>query len=497
VTPRDAALATLVAVIWGANFVAIDRGLEGFPPLLFVAVRFLFVCLPAVLFVPRPTTRWRDIALIGLFMSAGQFGLVYLAMHLGMPAGLTPLVLQSQVLFTLLFASVALREHPTRGQLAGVLVGAAGLVTVGVGRAAHAPVVPVLLVVAAASAWAVGNVIARRVGARGQSGSGLSMVVWSGTVVPLPMIALSWAVEGRGAIVAAVSHPDLGAVGSAVFTAYLASLLGYGLWNGLLARYPASSVVPFTMLVPVVGMATASWALDEVPTRLELIGGVVLLAGVAAAALLARRRPARAGSRLALGSGRPVRRVLGPRRVVWPQRAPAPRPRRVCGEDADDGAGVVDPAGEHGLLGLVEVDPADRHTELLPVLHGAYSESTVWDGIRILMDHHEWAVAIIVFLASMVIPLVKLAGLFSLVVTSRMGWGRRLRGRTHLYKFIDAIGPWAMLDVFLLAVLVALVKLQGWAEILPGTGLFAFTAMVVLTMLASAAFDPKLIWQRP
>lgn len=149
------------------------------------------------------------------------------------------------------------------------------------------------------------------------------------------------------------------------------------------------------------------------------------------------------------------------------------------------------------LAALVLYVPANVYPIMKMYLHGAYSESTVWDGIKILMDHHEWAVAIIVFMASMVIPLVKLAGLFSLVVTSRMGWGRRLRGRTHLYKFIDAIGPWAMLDVFLLAVLVALVKLQGWAEILPGTGLLAFTAMVVLTMLASAAFDPKLIWQRP
>jgi len=149
------------------------------------------------------------------------------------------------------------------------------------------------------------------------------------------------------------------------------------------------------------------------------------------------------------------------------------------------------------LAALVLYVPANVYPIMKMYLHGAYSESTVWDGIKILMDHHEWAVAVIVFLASMVIPLVKLAGLFSLVVTSRMGWGRRLRSRTHLYKFIDAIGPWAMLDVFLLAVLVALVKLQGWAEILPGTGLLAFTAMVVLTMLASAAFDPKLIWQRP
>jgi paraquat-inducible protein A len=148
------------------------------------------------------------------------------------------------------------------------------------------------------------------------------------------------------------------------------------------------------------------------------------------------------------------------------------------------------------LAALVLYVPANIYPIMKMHLYGGYSESTVWDGIVMLVKNDQWAVAVIVFLASMVIPLVKLAGLFSLVVTARMGWGRRLRNRTQLYKFIDAIGPWAMLDVFLLAVLVSVVKLSTWAKILPGPGLIAFTAVVVLTMLASAAFDPKLIWER-
>jgi paraquat-inducible protein A len=148
------------------------------------------------------------------------------------------------------------------------------------------------------------------------------------------------------------------------------------------------------------------------------------------------------------------------------------------------------------LAALILYVPANIYPIMKMYLYGGYSESTVWDGIVMLARNDQWFVAVIVFLASMVIPLVKLAGLFSLVVTARMGWGRRLRSRTQLYKFIDAIGPWAMLDVFLLAVLVALVKLSSWAKILPGPGLIAFTMVVVLTMFASAAFDPKLIWER-
>jgi paraquat-inducible protein A len=145
---------------------------------------------------------------------------------------------------------------------------------------------------------------------------------------------------------------------------------------------------------------------------------------------------------------------------------------------------------------LVLYIPANIYPIMKMYMYGAYSESTVWDGVKLLADNGQWFIALVVFLASMVIPLVKLAGLFALVVTSRMGWGRRLRSRTRLYKFIDAIGPWAMLDVFLLAVLIALVKLNVWAKVLPGPGLVPFTAMVVLTMLASASFDPKLIWER-
>ncbi|HEV2431554.1 MAG TPA: paraquat-inducible protein A [Burkholderiales bacterium] len=169
-----------------------------------------------------------------------------------------------------------------------------------------------------------------------------------------------------------------------------------------------------------------------------------------------------------------------------------------CGSfiTASSSRGRLEVVAALSLAALVLYVPANIYPILKMHLHGSYSESTVWDGVVTLMTHNEWAVAVIVFLASMVIPLVKLAGLFALVLTARMGWSRHLRERTWLYKFIDAIGPWAMLDVFLLAVLVALVKLSSWAQVIPGPGLLAFTAMVVLTMLASAAFDPKLIWER-
>ncbi|HZQ74000.1 MAG TPA: paraquat-inducible protein A [Burkholderiales bacterium] len=147
------------------------------------------------------------------------------------------------------------------------------------------------------------------------------------------------------------------------------------------------------------------------------------------------------------------------------------------------------------LAALILYVPANLYPILRMTQYGVESQSTVWDGVVLLARANQWLVAIVVFLASIVIPLLKLAGLFFLTLTARLESRRWMRARTRLYKFIDVIGPWAMLDVFLLAILVALVKLGQVATVLPGPGLVAFTCVVVLTILASASFDPHLIWR--
>ena len=114
VTTKHSALAVLVAIVWGVNFVVIDKGLAGVPPLLLVAIRFALVAVPLVFVVPRPTSGWRTVVAVGAFMSLGQFSLLYVGLHLGMPAGLASLVLQAQVVFTMVIARLALGERSTR-----------------------------------------------------------------------------------------------------------------------------------------------------------------------------------------------------------------------------------------------------------------------------------------------------------------------------------------------------------------------------------------------
>jgi O-acetylserine/cysteine efflux transporter len=270
---RHSLLAIAVAVVWGVNFVMIHVGLRDFPPLLFAALRFVVVAFPAVLFVPRPAIPLRWIVGVGLFLSAGQFALGFESMAQGLPAGLASLVLQVQVLFTLGFSVVLLRERPRAAQVGGCLVALAGMGVIAVGRGGAVPLGALALCVGAAASWGLGNIFTRRA----QAPDPIALLVWSSLVPPIPLAALSLA-TGEGA-------PSIGA-GGLLALAYIvlgASFFGYGAWMWLMARHPASRVAPYTLLVPPVGIAAAWASLGEQPNAAELAGAGIVLVGLAIA----------------------------------------------------------------------------------------------------------------------------------------------------------------------------------------------------------------------
>ncbi len=291
-TRRDSLLAAAVATIWGFNFVVIDWGMAGVPPLVFAAVRFTAVVVPAVFVVRRPEAPWRVVAAVGVFMSLGQFGYLYASMAAGMPPGLAALVLQAQVIFTVLIAAGVLHELPTRGQAAGVLLGSIGLAVVGVGRGGHVSAAALALCLLGALSWGIGNVVSRSSGVRG----GLSLTVWSALVVPVPLLALALALDGPAVVGDALVSLSWQAGLSTLYTAGLASLVGYGVFNTLLARNPPSAVVPWVLLAPAVAMVSAWLLLGQRPNVAELSGGAVLILGVLVAMRPARPRPRRSGA---------------------------------------------------------------------------------------------------------------------------------------------------------------------------------------------------------
>jgi O-acetylserine/cysteine efflux transporter len=287
----DAGRALLVVIIWGLNFVVIDRGLKTLPPLLFVALRYAFTVFPAIFFVSRPGVRWYWIVGIGLSMNAGQFGLLFVGIHQGVPAGLASLVIQSQAVFTLIFAAAVLREAPRATQLAGTLLASIGIVVIALGHAAGTPVAPLLLVIAAGACWGVGNIITRHAKAR----SAFGLIVWAGLVAPLPLLTLSLWLEGPRADLTAIQHLFPAGALAVAYMAIAATMFGFGTWTSLLKKYPAPVVAPFSLLVPIVGILSAWLVLGETPSWGELFGGAVVMLGLALVTGVANSAWQRAG----------------------------------------------------------------------------------------------------------------------------------------------------------------------------------------------------------
>lgn len=275
---RHVLLALLVVVVWGANFVVIHVGLDSFPPLLFVALRFAVMAPVGLLIIRRgPGVPARWVILIGLFISAGQFGLLFVSLDRGMPAGLASLVLQVQVLFTLAIAVIALGERPSRAQIIGAAIALCGLAIIAAGRAEGIPIGAMVLCIAAGASWGIGNICTRVA----RPPDAIALVMWSALVPPIPLFALSLAFEGTHDISHALSHPHPGGVLALAYVVLASTVFAYGAWTWLLARHPASQVAPFTLLVPVVGIVAAWAALGERPGIAELAGGIVVLAGLA------------------------------------------------------------------------------------------------------------------------------------------------------------------------------------------------------------------------
>jgi O-acetylserine/cysteine efflux transporter len=271
--------ALLIAAIWGFNFVVIKIGVSAVPPLFLVALRFLFSALPAVFFVERPRAPMRRVAAYGLLLGVGEFGFLFTAIKLGAPAGLSSILLQSQAFFTAVIAAAALGERLRSHNVAGMAVAAAGLSVFAfdAGSGSGGMSLPLLgMILLAGLGWAAANVEARRM----PGSSALGLMAWSSLFSPLPLAALSLAFEGPRAIAASVSGLGLLTLGALAYLVLLSTLLGYGLWNGLIMRHGASRIAPFSLLVPVFGLASAALALGERIDALDIAGAALILAGL-------------------------------------------------------------------------------------------------------------------------------------------------------------------------------------------------------------------------
>ncbi|MDN3353980.1 EamA family transporter [Actinomadura sp. DC4] len=285
--PRHVAIAVVIAALWGVNFVVIDVGLDSLPPLFFAGVRFVAAAFPAILFVRRPAIPWRWFVLVGLPLGVGQFGLLFISMHIGMPAGLSSLVLQTQALFTALFAAVMLRERPRRTQTAGMVVAFAGIALIGLTLGQGSPLLAFVLAIGAAGMWGLANIGLRKA----QPPDSFAFMVWVSLVPPLPLLALSAIFEGPRADLHALAHVSIGGLGALFYVAYVSTLVGFGAWGWLMRRYDAGQVAMYSLLVPPFGMSSAALFLGEPITVTDVVAALLIVGGVALGSVRRRRRP--------------------------------------------------------------------------------------------------------------------------------------------------------------------------------------------------------------
>lgn len=298
-SPQDALLALAVILVWGVNFVVIRLGLDVLPSLFFAFLRFLFVLVPACFFLPRPRIPLKWIVLYGLALGLIQFGLLFIAMRGMISPGLASLVVQMQVFFTVAIAMWRQGEKIAAHQVAAFALALAGMAVIAAHNGHGTSIAGLVLTLGAGLGWAISNQAAREASRAAQAAgvtlNMLALVVWGSLFAVPPLLALSLLVEGPAAIAHGLAQAGIGTWVAVAYQSFGNTIFGYGVWAILLSRYPAATVSPLSLLVPVVGFAASAVWLGE-PLPLWKIGATLLImAGLAVNLLWRPRKLALAG----------------------------------------------------------------------------------------------------------------------------------------------------------------------------------------------------------
>lgn len=285
---KDLLLALLVVVVWGANFTVIRLGLDGVPSMLLVALRYTLVVFPAMFFIKKPNLEWKYIMLYGFTVGVGQFGCLFYAMEIGMPAGLASIIAQLQAFISPLLGAIFLKEKIESKQLIGFIIAGIGLVFIGIASTSNGiasiPLGALLLTICAPIFWSTSNIIARyasnKVAARGEKLNMLGLVVWASLVPPIPMILLALLIDTPQTLINSLLNLEFISIFSALYLSLASTLFGYGFWSILISKYPISKISPISLLVPITGLLTARIVLSEQLSYMQWIGVAIILLGL-------------------------------------------------------------------------------------------------------------------------------------------------------------------------------------------------------------------------
>ncbi len=279
---RHALLALLVVFIWGTNFVVIKVGLAAFPPLLFATLRFAFCALPLVFFIPRPKLPIVRIAAFGVLQGVGTIGLMFLAMKSDISPGLASLVIQVQVFFTIIASRTFFKETVAAFQRVALGLAAAAIALIAWQSAVHSSSAVTLLglglTLGAGASWAGTNIISRSFA----GANTFHVMAWSSVFAAMSLLVATLVVEGGQADIEALEAFSLSGWGAVMWQSLGNTLFGFGIWTWLLGRYPAASITPFALLVPIFGIVTSAWLTGESLPAWKSGAVALLMLGLAA-----------------------------------------------------------------------------------------------------------------------------------------------------------------------------------------------------------------------
>ena len=269
-------LALLVVIAWGLNFIFVKLSLNEFSPLFLCALRFLLASVPAIFFIKPPAASFKMVILYGLIMFALQFSLLFMGMHMGITSGMASLIMQVQVFFSMIFSALLLSERPNVWQIAGALVSFTGIALVATHLDQNLTLLGFIFILLAAATWGIGNLIAKKLPRVNM----ISLIVWGCFVASIPLFVLSLIVEGPTSMIDSYHHMTWVGISSLLYTVCISTWVGYGVWNGLIRRYPIGTVVPFTLLIPVVGIIGSILILGEPFQSWKLASGLLVISGL-------------------------------------------------------------------------------------------------------------------------------------------------------------------------------------------------------------------------
>ena len=283
-------LILLLILVWGFNFIIIQTGLADMPPIFLACARFFFTCFPAIFFFKRPNLPFRKIATYSLVIFVLQFTFFFLGMYIGMTPGLTSILMQLHIFFSLILATLFFKEKIRPLQIIGALISFAGIGYAAMNIHGEISLLGFLCVLLAAGFWGAGSAISKTLGKVNM----LSLVIWASMIAWPPLLLLSLFLEGPAKILTSLTHLTWAGVGSVLYLSYLATLFGYGLWSWLLHHLPLSTVAPFTLLVPVVALISSSLITGEPILLWKIITLILVVGGLSInflGAHFSKRRP--------------------------------------------------------------------------------------------------------------------------------------------------------------------------------------------------------------